>query len=118
MANKYTTPRLILAIFSTSLEEVAIWVIWRWLLPEFDIRLPFAVCAGVMVAWAIFGVWLFIFRKAASRLSPEGLVRIKSELWGAVSEEGDIEAGEQVMVTGEDGLKLFVRKVGDTGTKR
>jgi len=138
MANKYTTPRLILAIFSTSLEEVAIWVIWRWLLPEFDIRLPFAVCAGVMVAWAIFGVWLFIFTtrtlrkqatvglpsmvgsagKAASRLSPEGLVRIKSELWGAVSEEGDIEAGEQVMVTGEDGLKLFVRKVGDTGTKR
>jgi membrane-bound ClpP family serine protease len=138
MANRYTTPRLILAIISTSFEELAIYVIWRWLLPEFDIHFPLAVLIGVMVAWAAFGVWLFIFTtrtlkkqtmvglpsmvgsvgKVASRLAPEGLVRIRSELWGAVSDEGDIESGEEVLVTKEDGLKLFVRRVGDTGTKR
>ncbi len=138
MNRKYTTSRLILAIFSTSLEEAAIWVIWRWLLPEFDINLPFAVCIGVMVAWAAFGVWLFIFTtntlkkqavvglpsmvgtvgKVASRLAPEGMVRIRSELWGAMSDEGDIETGEKVVVIKEDGLKLFVRKADDTGATR
>ena len=48
MDKNITTARLILAIVSTALEEVAIYVIWRWLLPEFDIRLSFSVCIGVM----------------------------------------------------------------------
>lgn len=132
MDRKLTLSRLVLALFSTSLEEVAIWVIWRWLLPEFGIILPYQVLIGVMAAWAAFGIWLFIFTtralkkqaiaglpsmvgtvgKAASRLAPEGLVKIKGELWGAMSDEGDIEAGEEVAVIKEDGLKLFVRKIG------
>jgi membrane-bound serine protease (ClpP class) len=138
MGSKFTVSRLILAVISTSLEEVAIWVIWRWLLPEFDIRLPLAVLIGVMVAWATFGVWLFIFTtltlrkqamvglpsmvgtvgKVASRLSPEGQVRIKGELWGATSSEGDIEVGDEVAVIKEDGLKLFVRRVKDVKSTR
>ena len=135
---KLTRARLVLAIISTSLEEVAIYVIWRWLLPEFGIELPFQVLIGVMVAWAAFGVWLFIFTtrtlgkqvpvglpsmigtkgKVASRLSPEGMVRIKGELWGATSAGGDIDAGEEVVVVSEDGLMLSVRRAGDGGTKR
>jgi membrane-bound ClpP family serine protease len=130
MDRKLTVSRLLLAVLSTSLEEVAIYVIWRWLLPEFGIELPYQVLIGVMAAWAGFGVWLFIFTtrtlkkqtvvglpsmvgtvgKVASRLAPEGQVRIKGELWGAVSDEGDIEAGERVIVIREDGLKLFVHK--------
>ncbi|HUT67747.1 MAG TPA: NfeD family protein [Dehalococcoidales bacterium] len=133
---KLTRARLVLAIISTSFEEVAIWAIWRWLLPEFGIKLPYQALIGVMAAWAAFGVWLFIFTtrtlrkqvlvglpsmigtmgKVVSRLSPEGMVRIKGELWGATSTGGDIDVGEQVMVVGEDGLKLSVRRVGDSRT--
>ena|SRR3972149_2399951 len=134
MHSGLATARLVLAIVSTSLEEAAIWVIWRWLLPEFGVNLPVAVLVGVMVAWAVFGTWLFILTtralrkqapaglpsmvgmagRAAGRLSPEGLVRIRGELWGAVSEQGDIEAGEEVVVVSERGLKLLVRKAGST----
>ena len=125
-----TTARLILAIVSTTVEEVAIVAIWRWLLPEFDIYLPFSVLVGVMIAWAAFSVTLFVFTtrtlkkqtvvglptmvgskgKVASALTPEGMVRIKGELWGATSDTGNIDAGEAVEVVGEDGLKLVVRK--------
>jgi len=124
------TARLIIAIVSTALEEVAIVVVWRWLLPEFEIELPFSVLIGVMVAWAIFSVSLFIFTtrtirrqtlvglptmvgskgRVASPLAPDGLVRIKSELWGAISPEGNIDKGEDIAVVGEDGLKLIVRR--------
>ena len=127
-----TTARLILAIVSTSLEEVAIVAIWRWLLPEFGIELPLAVLIAVMVAWAAFGTALFVFTtrtlkrqtvvglptmigskgKVASPLVPEGMVKIKGELWGATSAEGNVDKGEQVEVVGEDGLKLVVRQIG------
>ena len=124
------TARLIIAIVSNILEEVAIVVIWRWLLPEFGIRLPLSALIGVMIAWAIFSVSLFVFTtrtlsrqilvglptmigskgKVASPLAPDGLVRIKSELWGAISPEGNIDKGEEIAVVGEDGLKLIVRR--------
>lgn len=131
MDGRLTKARLVMAIVSTSLEEVAIWVIWRWLLPEFGVNLPVAVLITVMAIWAAFGTWLFILTtwalkkqaavglpsmvgavgKVSSRLAPEGLVKIRGELWGAMSNEGNIEAGENIVVVSEDGLKLFVRKV-------
>ena len=124
-----TVARLILAIISTSLEEVAIVAIWRWLLPEFGIRLPLAVLIGVMVAWAAFSVALFVFTtrtlkkqvvvglptmigskgKVASSLAPEGLVRIKGELWVAKSEGSEMQPDREVIVVGQDGLRLVVR---------
>ena len=127
-----TTARLILAIVSTSLEEVALVVIWRWGLPHFGIQLPLSVLIAVMAAWLVFSVINFWFvtrtlkkqtivglptmigskGKVASSLAPEGLVMIKSELWGATSVEGDIGTDEEVMVVGQDGLKLVVRKGG------
>lgn len=136
MDRRMTTARLILAIISTALEEVAIYVIWRWLLPEFDIYLPFPVLVGIMVAWAAFAISLFVFTtqtlkkqvpvglpsmigtkgKAASSLDPEGMVRIKGELWVATADVGGIPAGENIEVVGEDGLKLVVRK--GTGYKK
>ncbi|MBN1692730.1 MAG: hypothetical protein JW845_04150, partial [Dehalococcoidales bacterium] len=61
MNKNLTRTRLILAIISTSIEEVAIWAIWRWLLPEFGIILPAWVLVCIMAAWAVFGTWLFIF---------------------------------------------------------
>jgi membrane-bound ClpP family serine protease len=136
--NKRTTLiRMVLAVISTSLEETAIWAIWRWVLPEFGIELPFHFLIPVMAAWAGFGVWLFILTtrtlrrqkpaglpsmvgmlgRVVSPLEPEGLVKIRSELWGAVSDGENIATGEEVLVVGEDGLKLSVRKSGGAGTK-
>jgi membrane-bound ClpP family serine protease len=134
MSSRTTKTRLVLAVISTCFEELAIWVIWRWLLPEFGINLHVGVLIGVMIAWAAFGVWLFVFTtralrrqaaaglpsmvgmagRAASRLAPEGLVRIRGELWGALSETGDIDSGEEVVVISERGLKLLVRRAGPT----
>ena len=138
MNKRLTLTRLALAIISMALEQVAIWLIWRWVLPEFGIRLRVSVLITIMAAWAIIGTWLFIFTTRAlekqtpagrpsmigtagtvtARLSPEGMVRIKGELWSARSTEGDIGAGEDIVVTGEERLKLIVRKAGDSETKR
>jgi len=132
-----TTARLIIAVVSTLVVEAAFYVIWRWVLPEFDIQVPLWVLVAVMVFWAVFAVADFIFvthilrrqtlvglptmegskGKARSPLHPEGQVMIKGELWGAKSIEGDINIGEVVTVVGQDGLQLVVRRAG-TGNFR
>jgi len=43
-------------------------------------------------------------------LEPEGIVFFKGERWTAVSEEGRVEPGEEVIITKVDGLKLYVTK--------
>ncbi|MBU2536082.1 MAG: NfeD family protein [Chloroflexota bacterium] len=127
-----TTARLVLAIVSTLAVEAAFYAVWRWLLPEFDIQVPLWVLIAVMTFWAVFAVADFIFvthiikrqtlvglptmegskGKAKSPLHPEGQVMIKGELWGAKSIDGDIDVGEVVMVVGQDGLQLIVRRAG------
>ena len=130
-----TTARLILAVVSTTAVEAALFVIWRWVLPEWEIEIPLAVLIGVMVAWAIFAVvdFWFVTRtlkrqtvvglptmigskgKVASPLAPEGQVIIKGELWGAEAIDGNLDSGEAVVVVGQDGLKLIVRKAEKPG---
>jgi membrane-bound serine protease (ClpP class) len=43
-------------------------------------------------------------------LNPEGIVFYEGELWRAVSDSGKIEAGEEVVITKVEGLKLTVTK--------
>jgi len=129
------TARLIYSIVSTSLEEAALVVIWRWGLPQLGIQLPLSVLIAVMVVWAAFAVTLFMIGTRALRrktlvglpsmvgsrgrvvspLGPEGQVMIKGELWGAESADDDIDSGEKVMVVGQEGLKLIVRKGNRSG---
>ncbi len=125
-----TTARLVLAIISTLAVEAALFAVWRWVLPEWGIEIPFAVLIAVMVGWAVFSVvefWVVtrLLRtqtmtglptmlgtrgKAVSPLHPEGLVRIKGELWSAEAIEHYMDSGEPVLVVGQDGLKLIVRR--------
>ena len=132
-----TTARLILAIVSTLAVEAALFTIWRWVLPEWGIEIPLAALIAVMVAYAIFAVVDFWFvtlilrrqaviglssmigskGKVTSPLDPEGLVTIRGELWGAESIDRNIGSGERIMVVGQDGLKLIVRKVGNNTLK-
>ncbi len=124
------TTRLIIAIVTTILEEAAIAAVVLWGLPKLGVDLPIFVLVIIMVAWAAYAVFTYrmgsrALRKkpvaglidmvgskgeVAKRLDPEGLVRIKGELWQAKSDGGNIESGEEVTVVGQEGLKLVVRK--------
>ena len=127
--------RLIWAIFSTLLEEAAIAAIVLWGLPYLGIHnFPLAGLIAVMVAWGAYSV--ITYRRGSralkkeplcglpdmvgsqgevvSPLAPEGLVRIKGELWQAESASGRMDTGGEVTVVGQDGLKLIVRKRSNT----
>ena len=130
MSNKKITARLILAIISTLLVETALVVIWRWGLPQLGIELPMAVLIVLMAAWGAYAVYTYRIGSRALRkkpvagltamvgskgkvvnpLAPDGLIRIKSELWQAASVDKSIGVGEEVTVVGQDGLKLIVSK--------
>ncbi len=132
--------RLILAIISTLLEEAALAVIVLLGLPYLGIRIPLAGLVALMAVWGAFSVFTYRMGsralrrkpvvglpdmtdskgkvasliapegKVVSLIAPEGLVRIKGELWVAESESGEMSPGEDLIVVGQDGLKLIVRK--------
>ena len=47
---------------------------------------------------------------ARSALTPEGFVLMDGEIWTAEAEDGEVEPGEQVIITQAKGLRLKVRK--------
>ena len=122
--------RLIIAIVSTMLEEVALAVGVLWGLPKLGIHIPLWVLIIVMLAWGAYTIITYRMGsralrrkpvhglaamlgsegKVVSPLVPEGMVRIKGELWRAKSASGRMDTGEEVTVVGQDGLKLVVRK--------
>jgi membrane-bound serine protease (ClpP class) len=44
-------------------------------------------------------------------LQPEGMVFVAGELWRAVAADETIKAGERVIITEIDGLKLKVKRL-------
>ena len=122
--------RLILAVLGTLLEEAAIVVLVLWGLPQLGIHIPLPGLIAVMAGLAVLAVFTFqlgtrVLRKkpvgglstmigsdakVVRPLAPEGMVRIKGELWEARSIYGEIDVGEAVNVVGQDGLKLIVRR--------
>ena len=107
-----------------------IFAVWRWGLPFLGLRLPLSVLIVVMAVLATYAVVSFQVGSRALRkkpvvglttmeggsgkvvrpLNPEGMVMVEGELWEAKSVEGNIAKGEEVIVVGQDGLKLTVRK--------
>lgn len=128
------TPRLIWAIFSTLLEEAALVVIVLWGLPKLGIEIPLAGLIALMVVWGVISVIIYRMGSRALRKKPvvdllpmigsrgevvsplalDGQVRIKGELWQATSAGERIDAGEEVIVVDQDGLKLIVRKISNS----
>jgi len=47
---------------------------------------------------------------ARTDLTPAGTIFVEGERWDAVSESGEIHAGEPIVITALNGLKLTVRK--------
>ena len=130
------TARLIYAIVSILLEEAVIVVIALVGLPKLGIEIPLSVLIAVMVVFAILSVLLYRAGSRALRrkpvalsvmtgskgkvvnaLAPIGLIKIKDELWEAESIGDNIGIGKEVIVVGQDGLKLLVRKPDKDGLK-
>ncbi len=121
--------RLIFAILSTLLEETALVVVVLWGLPQIGVHISVAGLIGLMVVWGAFAVFTYIMGSRALRkkplisvpdivgcqgevvspLAPEGMVKINGELWVAKSAGSEMQPGGQVIVVGQDGLKLVVR---------
>lgn len=125
--------RLIAAVISTTIEETAIAVIVLWGLPATGANLPLwgsiALLVVLMVGWGTWSIWVYLKGSQALRreplaglpdmlgtkgevvspLAPQGLVKIRGELWVAESESGEINPSGEVTVVGQDRLKLIVR---------
>jgi membrane-bound ClpP family serine protease len=124
------TGRLIIAVVTTLLEEALLVTVVLWVLPELGIRLPLWALVAMALAWAATAVFLYRTGSRALRrrpvsglvslvgsrgkvvkqLAPGGVVRIGDELWEARALAGPIDAGEEVTVIGQRGLKLTVTR--------
>ena len=121
--------RLVFAIISTLFEETAIAVIVLWGLPQAGIDIPLWGLVPLMLVWLTYTVTTYRMGSRALRrkqviglpdmvggkgmvvspLAPEGMVKIKGELWVAKSANGQMEAGGEIIVVAQDRLKLVVR---------
>jgi len=124
------TTRLIIAIFTTLIEEAALAAIVLWGLPLLGIDLHIGVLIALMAALAAYAITTYRLGsralkrkpvvglpgmvgargKAVSDLAPEGIVMIRGELWESKAEGRRINAGVKVTVVGQEGLKLVVRR--------
>jgi membrane-bound ClpP family serine protease len=123
--------RLVIAVITTLLDEAIVIVLILWGLPRLGIYLPIPVLVGIGVLWTAFAILLYIsgskvlskkplsgltdligFKgKAVTPISPKGMVRVNGELWEAISLEGTIQKGENIIIEKQDRLKLTVRKI-------
>jgi membrane-bound ClpP family serine protease len=124
------TTRLIIAIVTTLIEEAALVAIVLWGLPQVGVNLHVGVLIALMAALAAYAITTYRMGSRAlkrkpvvglpgmvgsrgrvvSDLAPEGTVRIKGELWESRAEGRRINAGADVTVVGQEGLKLVVRR--------
>ncbi len=118
------------AVLSWILEEILLAAIVLWLLPHFfNLKLPLWVLAVLMIALAIYSGFMYRFGRATffikprvaadnivgrvgtvtARLAPEGYVKIQGVLWKAVCPGLELDVGDEVEVTGIQGLRLVVK---------
>lgn len=122
--------RFVIAVVSTTLEEVVMAVGVLWGLPKLDIHIPLWILIIMMIAWATYAVVTYQMGsralkrkpvhgsvallgnkgKAISPLTPEGMIKVNGELWRAKSTSGNIFTGEEITVVGQDRLTLIVCK--------
>jgi len=123
--------RLIWAIISTAIEEVAMLAVMLIGLPELDIEPPLWLVVLIMVLWLVLAVFIYrmgsraLARKkilgldnmvgtkgtVASTIDPDGKVIIKGELWAARSAGGRIENSEEIVVVKRNRMKLTVKRI-------
>ncbi len=120
--------RVFFALVSGLAEEALLAATVLIVLPRFGVVIPPWGLVGLMLLLAINNTVFFLIGRRAlkrkpvaglaemtgirgevvCRLAPGGLVSIRGELWQAISESGEIEAGRQVTVLRQQGLTLIV----------
>jgi membrane-bound ClpP family serine protease len=131
------TGRFIAAVVTTICEEAIIAGVVMWGLPRLDIHLPLGVLIAIMAVWAVNSIIFYRIGSQALRrrpvsglgsvvndtgkvvkpLTPDGVIKIKGELWEAKSAGGHIEVGEVVMVVEQDGLKVTVIRAANSSDR-
>jgi len=122
---KYTIYSIITALF----EEVALVTVVLWLLPKLSINIPLW---GLVLMAAGLGAYSYLTSKlskealdkkpvispdidsrgkAATPLTPNGYVRVNNELWKASSVNSTIDANEEVVVVGIEGMTLRIESL-------
>jgi membrane-bound ClpP family serine protease len=122
--------RLMLTILAALAEEIAIVLIVLLVLPRFGINMPLPGLIGLVVGVGAYGIISYRYAsralrqkpmaglttmvgskgKVVSPLAPSGLIKIRNELWEATSAGRRINISEEVIVVGQEGLRLVVRK--------
>jgi len=122
--------RLAVAILATLGEEIALALFVLLGLPRLGVEIPLGGLIAMMAGLATYGVFSYRLGSRAllkkplagftdmvgskgtviEALAPRGTVKIKGELWEAESAEQKIDAGEEVTVIGQQGLRLMVRR--------
>ena len=127
---KTTTPLwyTLQAIVGTLVEEAGLVFIVLWVLPLFDIHVPWWGLALLMLALAVvayvtyrIGKGTFFIKPRGAlesligcegvvvkALAPAGYIKVRGELWKAVCEEYECRNGDVVEVLGVEGITLIV----------
>ncbi len=133
MANKKRAYTLYSLVRLVS-DEAALAAVVLWLLPGFGINISIWLLIVFMAAWAVYScltsmlVGKVVAKASAvgpealfgvkcrttTPLSPEGYVRVGTELWRACSMAGDVETGAELVIVGINRLTLLVRPSTDT----
>jgi len=122
---KYTIYFILTALF----EEIALVTAVLWLLPKLSINVPLW---GLALMAAGLGTYSYLTSKlskealdkkpvispdidsrgkAATPLTPNGYVRVNNELWKASSVDSTIDANEEVVVVGIEGMTLKIESL-------
>ncbi len=126
---------LIWKIITSLLEQAVLVAAVLWGLPLIDINLPLWVLVPASIVLQAYNV--FSYRKSiqalraqpipgmsnmigtrgetVNTLTPDGLVKIRGELWAATADNGNIVNGRNVTVVEQSGLKLVVRESDQSG---
>jgi membrane-bound ClpP family serine protease len=124
--------RLIIAVITNLLDEGIIIAFIIFGLPRLGVHIPLYGTVLIGIAFLIYAVGFYILGsriikkkpipgftnmvgvegRTVNRLAPQGQVKIQSEIWEAKSESGIINAGVNIVVVDQYGLKLVVRPKG------
>ena len=122
--------RTLLTVFLVLGDEIIIVLIVLFILWNLGVDLPLWALIPLVVGLGAFSVMLYklvdpvlnkkqitgregmIGRegKVVTPLAPEGVIKVRGELWKASSTEASISTDEEVIVVRLDGLKLLVRR--------
>ena len=115
----------IYAVITTVLQEVALFVVVLWVLPEFGISIPTLGLVLMMVILGVYACTAYVLGiralrkkplitpgvggkgKTVTSLTPVGYVRVRGELWRA-SSDSNVDAGEEVDIVGIEDMTLLV----------